>query len=73
MRTINNPNQHLLCFTSKQIDAAKALNAALDQPEIQLIEPIHSLAYALILACPPEVEENQFLSPDILYLVYSGI
>lgn len=78
MRTVNNlnPDGYSPLLTLKQIDAAKALNVALDQPEgpeSQLFAPIHSLAYTLISACQPEVAGNQFLSPHILYLIYSNI
>jgi hypothetical protein len=73
MRAVSDPDQYPpLCLTSEQINAGKALNAALDQPGVQLIEPIHSFSYALMSACPPKVAGNQFLSPHILYLIYSN-
>lgn len=65
-----------LLLTPEQTSAAKALNVALDKPDIQAIQllgPIHTLAFALISTCRSEAAENQFLSPHILYLIYSNI
>lgn len=60
-------------LTPTQIDAAKALDSALNQPDIQLLNPIHSLAYALMSNCLPEVEKNQFKCPQITFLIFSNV
>jgi hypothetical protein len=74
MRASSDPGQYpQALLTTEQIDAAKALDAALDEPGVQLMAPIHSLAYTLMSSCPPEVSENQFLSPHILYLISSNM
>jgi hypothetical protein len=64
LRTICDPNPYYPLFlTTEQIDAAKSLDAALDQPSVQLFDPIHSLAYALMSTSRSEVAENQFHIP----------
>jgi hypothetical protein len=73
MRTISDERYPQLLLTSEQVVAAKALDAALDQPGIQLLGPIHRLLYALISAGRPEVAADQFLCPQILYLIYSNV
>jgi hypothetical protein len=74
LRTVSNPDPYYPLFlTPEQIDAAKALDAALDDPSVQLIGPIHALAYALISNSRPEVAENQFRCPQIVFLIFSNL
>jgi hypothetical protein len=74
LRTVSDPSPcYPLFLTSAQLDAAKALDSALDHPNVQLLGPIHSLAYALISTSPPEAAKDQFRSPNIVYLIFSNI
>ena len=73
MRTIRDKQCPQLLLTSEQLDAAEALDAALGQPGIQLLGSIHRLSYALMSAARPEVAADQFLCPQILYLIYSNV
>lgn len=62
-----------LFLTPTQINAAKALDAALDQPNVQLFELIHSLSFALMSTSRSEVAGNQFLCPQIVHLIFSNL
>jgi hypothetical protein len=74
IQTINSANAYYpLALTSMQISAAKALDESLNQPSIQLQEPIHSLAYSLMSSSCSEVAENQLQCPQLVFLVFINV
>jgi hypothetical protein len=74
LRTFRNPSPyHPLYLTSEQINAAQDLDDALDNPHIQLTGRIHSLCYALMSTSRPEIADDQFLCPHVVFLVFSNL
>lgn len=66
---------HPLSLTSIQITAANALDDALDsdQSSDDLLDLVHSLAFALMSSCQPKVADDQLQCPQVIFLVLANV
>jgi hypothetical protein len=69
MRVMGDRARCRLSFTEEQLEAAKALEKALDSPEIQLTRFVHDFSFSMMSNCPKDVSEDQYLCAQLMYLV----